>query len=85
MQCVCYSLCQKCLTRALSVPSFSFVTLLVCRTNDGINPGADHLDLFNKAVQFSNIIALDDTKPHTLPPGWIVFRVHESKVTAKNL
>ncbi len=85
MQCVCYSLCQKFLTRALAVPSFSFVTLLVCRTNDGIDPGADHLDLFNKVVQFSNIFALDDTKPHTLPPGWMVFRVHESKVKSKNL
>ncbi len=76
------SLCQTCLTLALAVP-FSFFALLMCRTNAGIGPGTNHLKVFTRASELSNVIALDDSMPHTLPSGLTFFRVQESRVRVK--
>ena len=70
----CYSLCQTCLTLALAVPSFSLFALLMCRTNAGIGPGTNHLEVFTRASELSNVIALDDSMPHTLPSGLTLFQ-----------
>jgi hypothetical protein len=62
-----------------------FVRLLICRTDKGIDSGTNHLELFNRALELSNVVALSDTKPHTLPPGFTFFRVQQSQVKASNM
>jgi hypothetical protein len=57
----------------------------MCRTNKGIDPGAIHLEVFTRALKLYNVIALSDSKPHTLPPGLTFFRVQQSKVKASNM
>jgi hypothetical protein len=57
----------------------------MCRTDKGIDPGANHLEVFTRALELSNVIVLSDSKPHTLPPGSTFFRVQQSKVKASNM
>jgi len=59
--------------------------LLLCRTDDGISLSTNHKELFTNAKQLSNVVALDDRMPHTLPPGAAFFRVNESLVGKKNI
>jgi hypothetical protein len=63
----------------------SFARSLICRSDKGIDSGTNHLEVFTRALELSNIIALNDSKPHTLPPGLTFFRVQQSKVKASNM
>jgi hypothetical protein len=53
------------------------------RINKGI--GTSHKVLFDKAAEFSNIVALDDKKPQDLPLGLTFFKVNGSLVDKKNI
>jgi hypothetical protein len=53
------------------------------RINKGI--GMSHKVLFNKAAEFSYIVALDDKKPQELPLGLTFFKVNGSLVDKKNI
>ena len=53
------------------------------RINKGI--GTSHKVLFDKAAEFSNIVALDDKKPQDLPLGLTFFKVNGSLVDTKNI
>jgi hypothetical protein len=53
------------------------------RINKGI--GTSHKVLFDKAAEFSNIVALDDKKPQDLPLGLTFFKVNGLLVDKKNI
>ena len=53
------------------------------RINKGI--GTSHKVLFDKAAEFSNIVALDDKKPQDLPLGLTFFKVNGSLVDKNNI
>jgi hypothetical protein len=53
------------------------------RINKGI--GTSHKVLFDKAAEFSNIVALDNKKPQDLPLGLTFFKVNGSLVDKKNI
>jgi len=53
------------------------------RINKGI--GTSHKVLFDKAAEFSNIVALDEKKPQDLPLGLTFFKVNGSLVDKKNI
>ncbi len=55
------------------------------RSNKGIPSTATHKLLFSWAAELSNVVALDDEKPHTLPLGISFFRVNDSVVDGKNI
>jgi hypothetical protein len=57
----------------------------VRRSNKGIPSETTHKLLFSRAADLSNVVALDDMKPHTLPLGMSFFRVNDSIVEGKNL
>jgi len=59
--------------------------LLVRRSNKGIPSATTHKLLFRRAADLSNVVALDDMNPHTLPLGMSFFRVNDSIVEGKNL
>ncbi len=65
--------------------SLSFHVLLLCRTKAGISWGTTHDKVFSQAMKWSNVVALDEAKPHTLPSGTTFFRVNESLVGNGNL
>ncbi len=71
--------------RSLFILVHLFACSLICRSSKGIDSGTNHLEVFTRALELSNIIALNDSMPHTLPPGLTFFRVQQSKVKASNM
>ncbi len=71
---VCHSFVRSFVCSFVLVHFVPFVRSLICRTDKGIDPGTNHLELFNRALELSNVVALSDTKPHTLPPGFTYFQ-----------
>jgi hypothetical protein len=59
--------------------------LLMCRTKAKISWGTTHDKVFSQAMKWSNVVVLDEAKPHTLPSGMTFFRVNESLVGKGNL
>ena len=81
-------------TSSASVFSLSFqrlkprLTFCSCAgaTNDkGIPSVTTHTLLFHQAAELSNVVALDDAKPHTLLFGMSFFGVNNSIVDGENL
>jgi hypothetical protein len=68
-----------------SLSYFLFNFSLMCRTKAGISQDTAHDDVFRQAMQWSNIVSLDESKPHLLPPGMTFFRVIESHVGKRNV
>jgi hypothetical protein len=75
-KCVCFFLPMNVTTSHL---------LLVHRSNEGIPSATTHKLLFSRAAELSNVVVLDDVKPHTLPLGMSFFRVNNSVVDGKNI
>jgi hypothetical protein len=68
------------------VPSLTFFPRFVdvhyqSRNLLGYNPRQS----FFSSNEMSNVVALDEAKPHTLPSGTTFFRVNESLVGKENL
>ncbi len=57
----------------------------MCRSNKRIPSASTHKLLFSRAADLSNVVALDNVKPHTLPLGMSFFRVNDSIVEGENL
>ncbi len=55
------------------------------RSDKGIPSATTHKLLYSRAAELSNVVALDDAKPHTLPLGMSFFRVNNSVVDEKNI
>ena len=59
--------------------------LLMHRSDKGIPSATTHKLLFSRAAELSNVVVLDDVKPHTLPLGMSFFRVNNSVFDGKNI
>jgi hypothetical protein len=57
----------------------------MCRTKARISWSTTHAKVFSQAIKWSNVVALDDAKPHTLPSGMTFFRMNKSLVGKGNL
>jgi hypothetical protein len=57
----------------------------MCRTKAGISWGTTHNDVFSQAIKWSNVVGLNENKPHALPYGMTFFRGNKSLVGKGNL